>query len=435
MFYKHCRPQIIHGLITIICLIIAYWRLPTLSFLIGWDDQWFVTNHYTEGGVTIKNTYQILNDFYYGQYAPVNQMYYTILYSLIKYKESYYHLAQVTIHLINSFLVYSLVLNLCKQFHFDKDLNKYNIAFLTMLFFATSPLNMESVVWVSASKVTLYGFFYLLAIRIYMVYIQYNNSKDYYISAFFFILSFGAKEQAITFLPTMFLLDYVVGRDFKQRTIWYEKVPIAIITILFILVTFKSQGIDLDTRENFYPIYQRVLLAGFTGVEYLVKMILPINLSYLYPFPFLIGDRMPFFLWIYPFIISLIIFLLKDRFKAKWMLFGIVFFLIHICLVLNLISLARHSVIADRYSYISSISIYFILSTIILKIVYNVKQRTLLSYSVYGFVITYVICFIIYINLHSITWKNSITLKEKIRTAIEKREDYKRWIKSEKHDN
>jgi hypothetical protein len=58
--------------------------LPALfnNFILRWDDQWVVINHYSYGGFTADNLWKVLTEFYHGQYSPVNQLYYILLYSI-----------------------------------------------------------------------------------------------------------------------------------------------------------------------------------------------------------------------------------------------------------------------------------------------------------------------------------------------------------------
>lgn len=93
----------------------------------------------------------------------------------------------------------------------------------------------------------------------------------------------------------------------------------------------------------FYPFYQRIPLSLFTLAEYFTKCLIPVNISYLYPFPFLLGEQVPWWLWTYVIAIPVIIFCFYKRLKARWLLLGLLFFFIHIVLVLNFFSLARYS--------------------------------------------------------------------------------------------
>src|SRR5690606_42110725 len=98
--------QVLFLISTVACL---YWPACQFDFLYGWDDQWFVTNNYTEGGLGWKNFYSILTNFYYGQYAPLNQLYYTTIFTFFGYNTAVYHIAGICVHSINVLLVYFLM--------------------------------------------------------------------------------------------------------------------------------------------------------------------------------------------------------------------------------------------------------------------------------------------------------------------------------------
>ena len=61
---------------------------PTVlnGFLDYWDDQWVVMNHYTESGFKLLNLYHVLMDFYNGQYAPLNELFYLTVFSIVGYQ-------------------------------------------------------------------------------------------------------------------------------------------------------------------------------------------------------------------------------------------------------------------------------------------------------------------------------------------------------------
>lgn len=404
----------------IACLLFAiYSKVPGFDFLIGWDDQWFVLNDYTTSGFSLENLKGIFTDFYYGQYAPLNQLYYTTIYQFVGYTPSYYHVLNVVIHFANVCLVYTITLKLSGQFFSILSKDKSLIAFFCSLLFAVLPINLEPAAWVAASKVIIYAFFYLLAINSYCNFLETQKSKHYYLTLLFFICSFGAKEQAVTLPACMFLLDYFYGRNIRQSIIWYEKTPIFLLAILFGLVTIQSQQLEVDRNLHFYPIHERVMLSFFTIVEYFTKTILPINISYLYPFPYTVGGSMPGWLWVYGLALPLSVALIH-KFVNRWTAFGLLFFLIHILLVCNLFSLARHSIIADRYTYVSSFGICFIIACFVFQIMKFKNQRKL---AVASFAL-YMLLLSGYTYAHSSVWQNANTLKMKLKNQIKSRRDY-----------
>jgi len=419
------NPQLCYFLTILTASLISFWKLQYFSFLIGWDDQWFITNHYTEDGFTKQNIIAIATDFYYGQYAPINQLYYTTVFKIFDYNTAVFHILSVIIHLLNSYMVFKFIQGIYKYLSSGVTNNDGNsIAFLTCTFFTLSPFNLEPIAWIAASKVLIYALFYLLSLNTYMKYISYAKPAYFYLSMIFFILSFGAKEQAITLPACLILIDYITGRSMSDKMVWYEKIPFIVLSLFMGLITIQSQG--AVGNNQFYSISDRFLLFFYTLTEYFVKTILPINVSYLYPFPFTIGKQAPWWLWIYPTVIPLFIYLYRHYFWVKSILFGSLFFIIHILIVSNIISLARNSIVADRYAYLSTIGIYYLLAKVFINNISLKKYRRL----TYIFLLVYVSYFVVYSNYHSQVWTNAITLKEKIRTIINNREDFKEWKKT-----
>jgi|GEM_PF-3396945 len=108
------------------------------------------------------------------------------------------------------------------------------------------------------------------------------------------------------------------------------------------------------------------------------------------------------------------LFLLKDRVVH----FGVLFFIIHIALVLNITSLARHSVIADRYTYIAGIGICFL---VVYGFQYLYSQRKKVALFA-GTV--YLVALIGYAHVYVHVWKNAYSVKERLKTTIESRADF-----------
>ncbi|WP_345211000.1 hypothetical protein [Mucilaginibacter gynuensis] len=412
----------VHIFIVIACAVIIYWPVCRFNFLIGWDDQWFVTNHYTKNGVTLRNLSSVFTDFYCGQYAPINQLFYTCIYSLVGYKPNYFHTACLVIHLANSVLVYDLIRKVSGDISNLPPEQNLRIAFVTALLFAVMPVNVEPVAWVSASKVTLYAFFYLLALGWYRRYVLEPKQKYFYLSLVFYIVSFGAKEQAVVLPLSMLLMDYVYGRNLLDRLIWFEKLPIFILSVLFGGVTIASQRSE---GGDFYSIFQRLPLSFYTLSEYFTKVIAPVNLSYLYPFPFQKTATVPLWLWIYPLAIPAVVYCFFKQFTQKCILFGLLFFMIHIILVCNILSLSRYSVTADRYAYLSSIGLCFVVGYIFVLRLSRTRYKSFLI----AIGVTYVVVLIVYANSYVKVWSSTYILKEKLKTTIEQRGDFKQLNK------
>jgi hypothetical protein len=408
------------------CGIVIYYPVFFHQFQNLWDDQWVVINDYTEYGLNADNIGLILTEFYHGQYAPLNQIYYTSLYSLFGYNAAIFHTVSVLLHIINSILVFHFIKRILSfRTNENVDNNKL-IAFITALLFVVHPVMVESVAWIAASKVPIYTIFYLLAILCYLKYRDGKKNKYLYLlcTTCFFILSFGGKEQAVTLPVCLLLLDYTTNRDLTSWLVWVEKIPFFILSIFFGFLTMRSQAVidsGILSASQQYPFYQRIVFACYAIIEYSMKCILPVKLHFIYPFPNQIGQPIPLFFWIYPIALAAIIYSLWGTWKERWLWFAISFFIIHIAVTAHIIPISRSTITADRYVYVSAIGALFLISYYTVQsFSKTIKYRKLIT----ALGITYIVSLAVYTNQHTHVWQDSFTLKQELREIIESRPDY-----------
>lgn len=407
----------------IVACVLIYFPTFHNQFQNFWDDQWVVVNNYTANGFTLTNLKKIFTEFYHGQYAPINQLFYTILYKLFGYSSFWFHGFCLLAHLLNVVLVFYFIKRLLKLHGNFEACSVWRISFFTALLFAIHPFLVEAVGWVSASKVILYSFFYLIALHCYLYYTIALKLRYYLYVLLFFIISFGAKEQAVTLPVCLVLIDYVLKRDLKDLQVWLEKLPLIILAISFGLFTILSQavtGSGVLSHQPSYPIYQRLIFASYALTEYFFKCIIPCKLSYLYPFPNPVGQSVPIRFWIYPFAILTIIFCLWSFWKKPWVFFGVAFFIIHIGIALHIIPISRFAIVADRYVYLASIGLFFIIGWLLDKAYLKIKYVNIIT----TFSIFYLILLGIYANQRVKDWYNTDTIKKEMRGALKQRKDY-----------
>ena len=130
----------------------------------GMDDQWMVFSHYTERGWTVDNLWHIFTDFYGGQYAPLAFLSYLVLYAGFGYDPFYFHMFSLLLHIGCVCLVWKLISSLLRVHGGVSEKQILYVNFITTLLFAVHPINVEAVAWISALKVLLYAFFYLLGL-------------------------------------------------------------------------------------------------------------------------------------------------------------------------------------------------------------------------------------------------------------------------------
>ncbi|MGL6180110.1 MAG: hypothetical protein ACRC13_13040 [Tannerellaceae bacterium] len=413
--------DLFYTLILVLLVAITYERVLYFDFIVQWDDQWQVLTESTRSGLTSDNLHKLFLNSFHGQYFPINQLVYIVVYEFFGgYNAMAFHVMTVCFHLMNVLLVYFFISRLLHQ---SKRVEKYliiYISFIVAALFAVHPLNVESVAWISASKIVIYSFFYLCAMLWYIQYIKTHSFVYYFLVLIMLILSFGAKEQAVTLPFTLLLIDWFLHRNILSWEIICEKIPFFILSMLLGFITIYCAMDGGGVANVDYTFWERVIFAFYSVAEYLTKWIFPVNLLYIYPFPIQPGDSIPLWILMYPvfFIIASIVFF---KYIKHWaFVFGLLFFFANIFITLHIIPMPRFVIVADRYMYIPAIGFAFIFAYFFVLFINRSMSRKLVGYGVFTL---YLIILISYSNVRSSVWQNSETLKEKVRYLLDERDD------------
>lgn len=404
-----------------VIVVLVYYPIFYNDFVFMWDDGWQLFTRTTESGFEWNNIVNIFMYTFRNQYFPVNQFFYLLVYTLGGgYNPLSFHCFSLFIHFSNSVLVYFLIIKLL-QITKKVAVNKIRlISFVTAVLFIIHPANVESVAWVSASKVLIYSFFYLLSIYMYINYKEKNKKKYLIFSLFLFLLSFGAKEQAVILPLCLYVIDWFLGKLPNKRSIWNEKIFYWILAICMGVFTVYISRLN-NSIEQEYPIVERIIYASYSYMEYVFKWIFPVNLLYLYPFPSLPNEPIPFWITLYPLFLLIIVVSLKDIISNYWFLkFGVLFFTVNLLLVLHFIPLPRLAIVADRYLYIPSIGLSFILSYVLVSLFFIKNRFRIYFIAVIFIYLGYCVC---YTHKQIQVWRNSETLKEKVHNLLQERND------------
>lgn len=379
----------------------------------NWDDGKYVDENpliKPLDGKTVKKMFfsdSPFDTYWMGNYHPLTMLTLNINYALAKKdKEGKanpfgFQLVNILLHIFNTLLVFLILLKLVK---------KKNIAFFAALLFGVHTLHVESVSWIAERKDVLYTVLYLTSLYLYTMYAE-TRKIGVFIGAFLvFFLSSLAKGQAVSLAVTLILVDYFYDRKLLSPKVIVEKIPFFVVAVIFgfIAIEAQKQGNALQVI-NSSPIPTRVGVAGFGFTMYIFKLILPINLSAVYPYPDIVNQTIPAYFWLGLITVAGVAFAALKTFKTnKIIFFSIGFFVINIFLLLQLIPVGS-AIYADRYSYIPSIGFYLLIGYGITKIKGIKDQKSMFAIiGVYALLLS-----VLTINRIQV-WKDSRTLWEDV---------------------
>ena len=346
---------LVYLLISVFVTGIVYLISLDNGWIKNWDDGGYVIEHKLIHQLSWENFKEIFSIFYKGNYHPLTTLFYALEYSIVGEKAFLYHLNNLLFHLFNVALVFIFTNLLIK---------KKEVAFITALLFGIHPMHVESVAWISERKDVLYSFFFLLSMIYYFYYVTKKEKKTfhYLISIVAFLFSSLSKSAAVTLPVVLLLIDYYLKRKWEWKII-VEKLPFLFIAFVFGILAILSQD-SAGAIQNLTPLYawyERPMLASYALLIYLYKLIVPINLSAMYPYPERVVGYLKTIVYIAPLIIMILAYLVYiSRKYGREIIFGTFFFLVTISLVLQILPVGG-AIISERYTYIPYIGLFIII--------------------------------------------------------------------------
>jgi len=369
---------------------------------VSWDDEGYILNNLHNIG---KLSFTAISDLFgklaiMGNYHPLTMIVYTLVYHFAGLNPSIYHAVNLLLHLSNVLLLFVFIYKLTNR--------NLVIAFITALLFSVHPLHVESVTWISETKDVLYTFFYLVALYNYLLFYEGINSYKYYVITLgAFLLSCFSKGMAVTLPMVLILIDYLKQKPFTTRLV-LEKIPFFIIALIFGLLAIKAQQASEAVQSlNQFSFFEKLLFPFYGLWFYIVKMFFPFWLSIFYPYP-----QTGQLFWTYyaaPIATLGLVFLVYRYFRTNRMiLFGLLFYVFVILPVLQ-IKPVGEAIVAERYFYLSSIGLFFLIGYFVEKIS-TLYPKPPIPRLVYACVLMLTLVYAIQTHRRTKIWKNSETL-------------------------
>jgi protein O-mannosyl-transferase len=326
------------------------------EILYGWDDGEYIRDE----SIQNLDVNAFFSNYYLGMYQPLAVLSLSLNHQSAGSNPAPYHTTNLLIHLINVMLVFYL---------FHRMTKRLEVAAIVAFLFAIHPMHVEGVAWIATRSNALYAAFYLAASLSYIIYLEKRSVSFLLLTLLFFVLSCFSKSMAITLPLLMILFDYVYNRPFDRKAV-LEKIPFLLISVIFgvVAILAASQFGHIRNLAVTYHLTDRLVLSGYAVTFYLARAIVPVNLSAVYAYPGKTGDwfATEYYLAIIP-LLLLIFFVIRSGKYRKELLFGLGFFLVTISVVLPLVW-SRMLMLADRYTYIPYIGIFYLLTLLYNKI-------------------------------------------------------------------
>jgi tetratricopeptide (TPR) repeat protein len=347
-----------------------------------------------EGIRTIFRSYSL------GMYAPVAGLVYAVVYQLGGLAPFAYHLAAVLFHLLNVALIFFL---------FQRLTQKRETALPVALLFGIHPFQVEPVSWAAAMSTPLFTSFYLGSVLTYLKFQDQRKWALYGVSLALCVLAILTKSAAVTLPALLILLDYFQERQFLSSKMLLEKVPYFLLAISFGWLTFVSRDAELHgvavVNEKF-SLFDRFFMVSHTLIFYVVKMIFPLQLSLNYPFD-KTGGTWPLTYYLAPLsVLAIAFFVFKAKKYRRELIFGFLFFLIPLSVMLPFITVGTFELRSDRYNYLSCAGIFFLAALAWQHFSANKQWKTLAN----ALLIAFVAGFSIATFARTKVWKSGETL-------------------------
>jgi tetratricopeptide (TPR) repeat protein len=260
----------------------VYGQTASHGFISYDDDQYVYENSTVRAGLTASNFAWAFTTFFYANWHPVTWLSHMLDCQLFGLDAGYHHLVNVGFHLASAILLLLVLWRTTRRLW---------LSVMVAAIFALHPVHVESVAWVSERKDVLSAFFGMMALWLYVRYVESPTARRYLWVTLVFALGLMAKPMLVTFPFVLLLLDYWPLGRLKYPPAWpafcsllWEKVPLLALAAIDSMLTFDAQrSFGAVVALERLPFSARLANVAVAYVTYLGKAVWPVDLAVLYP--------------------------------------------------------------------------------------------------------------------------------------------------------
>lgn len=178
-------------------------------------------------------------------FAPLPMIFYKVIYNFWGLSPLSYRIFLFTINSLNCVLVYLITLKIFAMLDYtQQDNSLIGKALLSTIIFAFMNVHTETVISVACYLEMLFSFFYLYSLYYYLVYKESNKSSRFVLIIVFFILSLLSKENALSFLILVFIIEKIIFQNgfilFVKK--YYFMIVVSIAYLIFRILSKNQMG-------------------------------------------------------------------------------------------------------------------------------------------------------------------------------------------------
>ena len=373
---------------------------------VQWDDDINILRNEHLDGLTAENLHWMFTDVQYvRRYMPLGWLGWAVDYQLFGLTARSCHLGNVAIHSINAVLLFLVLLELLPKAIPPGATTGRKTALLAAttagaLLWAIHPLRVEPVAWASGR---IYGLAILFLLISFLTWCRSVRAAPgsgrrrwlYGSSVLAFAASLLTYPLALSYVGVLVVVDILVLRRLQlrrgglfnadTRRVWLEKIPYAAVVgaVLAVTIWARSQSSGLwepPVTLAQFGIFPRVMQGFYVWSYYLWKPLLPVDLSPVYPM----------LVWFNPadiiFILSAaLVMVVTTLLVWKWRAWPglLAIWLCHLGLLVPMLGLTEHPHYTnDRYSYLSSFPLSFVVAGALIRFWDNstIRRRLLAGF-------------------------------------------------------
>ncbi len=345
---------------------------PALSAgFVTWDDDInFLTND-AYRGLGAQQLHWMWTTFLMGHYTPLTWMTLGLDYSLWGMDARGYHATNVLIHAASAALLYFLArrlltLALPEQSRRQPRATTLAAAFAALVF-ATHPLRVESVAWITERRDVLSCFLYLLTVMLYLRSLDEASTRRrwYWASVVTCACALLSKATAMSLPVALLLLDVYPLRRVGPGRREFRRVALELTPFVALAVTAAVVSVTALHANYQLNLPGKVAVSAYGFAFYLWKTIAPVHLSPLYPLPEHIDPAAPRFIAAY--VVTALYIAVAWKARRRWpgVATGMVAFFVIMLPMLGAVQ-NGNVLAADRYTYHASTGLSIVLGGILL---------------------------------------------------------------------